>query len=141
MRLPRVEAVVAASKAAVALVPRRRRNVLVVDDNEDLAGELKEALEALGQDVVVAHDGAQALAAVESFAPALCLLDIGLPLMDGYELCGRLRAVVGDAVVFVAVTGYGQPADRDRAFAAGFAQHRVKPLSVAGLAEVLDAAG
>ena len=139
-RLPRIDAVAPAVRAAVAVAPRPRRNVLVVDDNEDVAGELKEALVALGQDVVVAHDGVAALAAVDDFRPALCLLDVGLPLMDGYELCERLKASLGGGVRVVAITGYGQPGDRDRAFAAGFDDHRVKPVSVAALAVLLDEA-
>jgi signal transduction histidine kinase/ActR/RegA family two-component response regulator len=102
--------------------------VLVVDDNEDGATLLGDALRAMGHEVDVLFDASAALA-VSGRAPDVALLDIGLPVIDGFELASRLRQREGwDAVRFVALTGYGQQHDRDRTQAAGFAAHLVKPV-------------
>src|SRR5262249_26669015 len=86
----------------------RRRRILVVDDNEDAAASLAEALEELGHTVEVAHDGPAALRKLEVFAPEVAFLDIGLPVMDGYELARRIREEPRRAAVrLVALTGYG----------------------------------
>ncbi len=106
--------------------------VLVVDDNEDAALTLAEALSGLGHDVRVAHDGPSALEVAAVFLPQVGLLDIGLPVMDGYELAGRLRAAPWAADLrLIAVTGYGQESDHARAREAGFVQQLVKPVSLA----------
>jgi signal transduction histidine kinase/ActR/RegA family two-component response regulator len=138
--LPRVEAAPTAPRASRALTPRRRRPVLIVDDNEDLAGELAAAFEALGQDVFVAYDGDAALAELDELAgagivPALAVVDVGLPVMDGFELCAHLRK---RNITAVALSGYGQEKDRARALDAGFVDLLVKPVSIAGLADLLD---
>jgi CheY-like chemotaxis protein len=105
--------------------------VLVVDDNEDAAALLAEALERWGHRVQVAFDGPSALRAVERFTPDLALLDIGLPAMDGYELARRLRALPALAHVrLLAVTGYGQERDRRAAADAGFDGHLAKPVEL-----------
>ncbi|HVK73774.1 MAG TPA: ATP-binding protein [Kofleriaceae bacterium] len=106
--------------------------VLVVDDNEDAAVTLAEALAGLGHDVRIAHDGPSALEVAAEFLPQVGLLDIGLPVMDGYELAERLRAApwAGD-LRLIAVTGYGQERDQARAREAGFMQQLVKPVSLA----------
>ena len=119
-------------------LPQRSLRVLVVDDNVDAAQTLGELLEILGHHPVVVHDGPAALAAVQTFKPELAFLDIGLPEIDGYELGKQLHAIdaVGD-VPLVAITGYGRPADVERATAAGFAEHLVKPLSPETLRVVL----
>jgi PAS domain S-box-containing protein len=112
--------------------------VLVVDDNVDAAELLAEALAACGCRVVTAHDGPEALrlAARSEFDAAL--LDIGLPVMDGYELVGRLRELPGlSRARFVAVTGYGQESDRRRASEAGFDEHFVKPVDLARITAML----
>ncbi|KGQ18836.1 Autoinducer 2 sensor kinase/phosphatase [Lysobacter dokdonensis DS-58] len=108
----------------------RPQRVLVVDDNVDAARTLAHLLEDFGHHVQVAHDGDAALAMAHSTVPELVLLDIGLPGMNGYEVVRRLREdpVTRDATV-VAVTGYGQGADRQRTLAAGFDQHLVKPVA------------
>jgi CheY-like chemotaxis protein len=111
----------------------------VVDDNVDAARLTAEALEAVGHDARVAFDGPAALAVAETFAPDLALLDLGLPLMDGYELAEQLVATMpNQPPVLVAVTGYGQPSDRERSDAAGFHGHIVKPVDFAELIELLD---
>ena len=109
------------------LIPRR---VLVVDDNVDGAVTLGSLLGALGHTVEVCHDPVAALDAVARLRPEVALLDIGLPVLDGYQLAARIRALPeGQACRLVALTGYGQDADRARSQAAGFARHLVKPIS------------
>ncbi|MFL6648570.1 MAG: MEDS domain-containing protein [Sulfurifustaceae bacterium] len=104
------------------------RRILVVDDNSDAADSLREALQLLGHATHVAYDGPSALQAAEEVRPDLALLDIGLPVMDGYELGQRLRSRCGRHVKLVALTGYGQPSDRRRSADAGFDGHLVKPV-------------
>jgi CheY-like chemotaxis protein len=113
------------------------RRVLVVDDNRDAAELLAEFLRANGNSIAMALDGSQALQAVRDFRPDAALLDIGLPVMDGYELARRLRELFPD-VHLVAVTGYGQEAERRRAREAGFDDHLVKPVRFDVLEEVLS---
>ncbi len=108
-------------------VPSRR--VLVVDDNEDSADLLRDMLQWVGHEVAVAHDGPSALALAERFAPDVALLDIGLPVMDGYELGRRLHERSQNAGCrLIALTGYGQERDRAQSKASGFEAHLVKPI-------------
>jgi CheY-like chemotaxis protein/anti-sigma regulatory factor (Ser/Thr protein kinase) len=127
------------AKVARTGVPNRRR-VLVVDDNEDAAEMLAGALVQLGYDVAVAHDGPSALERSRQFDPDVALLDIGLPVIDGYEVAEllRLQAEGGRNIWLIAVTGYGQEADRVRSDRAGFERHLVKPIDLQQLALVLD---
>jgi PAS domain S-box-containing protein len=103
------------------------RRVLVVDDNVDAAELLADALRARGHVVAVAHDGPEALRVVPSFHPDTAILDIGLPVMDGYELGRRLA---DRDMRLIAVTGYGQDTDRRRSRSAGFDVHLVKPVDL-----------
>ena len=119
-----------------ALPPASGERILIVDDNDDAAALLHEALAALGYEVRTAADGPTALKIAQDFAPAIAVLDIGLPVMDGYELARHLRAR-GD-IRLVAVTGYGQRSDRERSRASGFDAHLVKPIALDELAMVLD---
>jgi CheY-like chemotaxis protein len=112
------------------------RKILVVDDNDDAGALLGEMLQSLGHEVVVALDGPRALEALERFTPEIGILDIGLPVMDGYELAAALRTRLGGAIRLMAVTGYGQEQDRRRTQQAGFEAHFVKPV---GLGKVLAA--
>ncbi len=113
--------------------------MLVVDDNEDAADLLAEVLRARGHDVRVAFDGPTALAAVEREPPRIALLDLGLPVMDGYELARRLRERLGpDAPSLVAVTGYGQEPDRRASAQAGFEVHLVKPVDLDDICAVVE---
>jgi PAS domain S-box-containing protein len=136
----------------VGVEPRRRtsasmpvpctigKRVLVVDDNIDAARMLHELLARLGHHPEVAHDGAAALVVAGAFRPDIAVLDIGLPVMDGYELARRLRVQrSGGPLRLIAVTGYGQDADRRRAQAAGFDHHLIKPITVEALVALLAA--
>jgi len=124
------------SEAAAQGGPLR---ILVVDDNEDAADTLAMLLEVSGHEVLVEHSPHKALARAGDAAPQVCLLDIGLPDMDGAELARRLRAMPETAgALLVAVTGYGQENDRARTREAGFDHHLVKPIDLDRLYAVLD---
>jgi CheY-like chemotaxis protein len=120
----------------VDTTPRRR--ILIVDDNQEGAEILAEALGELGFLTHTAFDGPSALELLGAFKPDVMLIDVGLPVMDGYELVRRLRADAGLASIrLVAVTGYGQESDRRRALEAGFDQHLVKPVDLDRLQSML----
>lgn len=134
VRLPRVaspearEAPSQESPAAPARAAAGQR-VLVVDDNEDAAVLLADALAQWGYTTRVAHDGPSALREAEGFDPDVAVLDLGLPVMDGYELARRIAAHPQHRRArLVALTGYGQDLDRARSAAAGFLAHLVKPV-------------
>ncbi len=112
----------------------RRTRVLVVDDNVDAARSLAMVLELEGHEVDVATDGEKALEAAALRRPEIVILDLGMPNMDGYEVCRRLRAspATSDAML-IALTGYGQEADRRKSEEAGFAAHLVKPVELTEL--------
>ena len=120
--------------------PGSAARILVVDDNEDASQMLKVALEQLGYIVEVAGDGPTALHKAASFRPDIALLDIGLPVMDGYELAERLLRDLPDGIRLrlVAITGYGQDADRERARQAGFEHHLVKPIDLSRLESIIE---
>ncbi len=124
------------TSGAFALPSSRRRRVLVVDDNEDAAFLFSEALKRLGHHVDVAYDGPTALEAARENPPEIAFLDIGLPVMDGYELGRRLRELGGKPPHLIAVTGYGHTSDKERSRDAGFEMHLVKPIE---LSQVTDA--
>ena len=122
------------------LVPEHRTRVLIVDDNADGTEMLRLGLEGRGYDVRVAGDGPTALASARTFEPDVALLDIGLPGIDGYEVARRLRELSGrvDRPRLVAITGYGQDADRQRSARAGFERHMVKPIDLSHLIHVIE---
>ena len=125
-----------------SVAPPKALKVLVVDDNIDAAQMLGLLVETLGHHATIEHSASAALARAASDPPDVCLLDIGLPEVDGYELARRLRAqAVGRCPYLVAVTGYGQAQDRERTQQAGFAHHLVKPADTAALAGLLDQLG
>ncbi len=138
IRLPREApgAIVAASGEAPAIrVADSRRpgilKVLVVDDNVDAAIMLAEALRLLGNQVETVHDGVAAVTVVEGMKPDIVLLDIGLPGMDGYEVARTIKSRAQTrATVLIALTGWGQDKDRQRAAEAGFDEHWVKPVQL-----------
>jgi PAS domain S-box-containing protein len=109
-------------------VAHRALRVLVADDNADAAASLSMILKMNGHEVRTAFDGREALQIVESFQPNVALLDIGMPHVDGYELCRRLRQqAFGRDMLIVALTGWGQAEDKLRSEQAGFDEHLVKP--------------
>jgi signal transduction histidine kinase len=115
-----------------------RRRILVADDNLDAAEALSTLLQALGHEVRVAHDGAEALEVGGAFEPEIVLLDLGMPVMDGLEAARRMRQLPWGALArVVAVTGWGQQQDRARTAEAGFDAHLVKPVTDLDLLPVL----
>lgn len=114
---------------AVELQQQKKISVLVVDDNVDAATTLASFIELYGHEVMVEHDSLKALELIETALPMICVLDIGLPKMDGYELAQRIKAnkAMTDATL-IAVTGYGREEDKKAAFLAGFDHHLVKPV-------------
>jgi len=114
--------------------------VLLVDDNQDAAQTLSTWLSLQGHEVRVAFDGLSGIEVAHKWNPDVILLDIGMPNLDGYEVAQRLRAAEensGSRTKLIAITGYGQPSDRDRAFAAGFDHHFTKPVDVNEVAALL----
>jgi CheY-like chemotaxis protein/two-component sensor histidine kinase len=114
------------------------QKVLVVDDNRDTAISCARLLKGLGHDVQTAFDGIAALESARSFKPQAILLDIGLPGLNGYEIAKTLRAEGFANEMIVAVSGYGQPEDRERSRQAGFDEHLVKPVHQEALVMVLQ---
>lgn len=118
----------------------RTRRILVVDDNVDAANTLSMLLDLEGHHTATVHTATDALARLDSFQPDVVLLDIGLPDMDGYEVARSIVAKPeASAIKLVALTGYGQPEDRARAFREGFHAHLVKPIDPNELRRVLEA--
>jgi CheY-like chemotaxis protein len=119
--------------------PKQRLRILVVDDNEDAAHMLALYLETMGHQVLIEHSSHLAIARAKLEKPDVCILDIGLPEMDGNELARRLKAEQETAhTLFIAVTGYGQEHDRRKTMAAGFGHHLVKPIDVSKLVDLLE---
>ncbi|MFN0019951.1 MAG: ATP-binding protein [Pirellulaceae bacterium] len=131
--LPPAVVVTAAAKS-----PGPALRVLVVDDNIDAAQTLGMLLRATGHDVRMVYNGPAALEAAVDFHPEVVLLDIGLPGLDGFEVARRLRVQPDtQSALLIAMTGYGQEADRQRSLAAGFNHHLVKPVSFEKVREIL----
>ncbi|WP_437893423.1 PAS domain S-box protein [Sorangium sp. So ce124] len=117
----------------------RRRRVLVVDDNRDGAELIAEMLSKSGHEVRIAHDASRALSLVDAFRPQIAILDIGLPVMDGYTLGRELHTRLQDAPpILIALSGYGQDSDKRSSDAAGFRLHLVKPIDARVLVPLLD---
>jgi CheY-like chemotaxis protein len=109
--------------------PTVRRRVLIVDDNKDAAEWLATLLRLSGHETHVALDGVEAVKTAERILPDAVLLDIGLPRVDGYEVCRRIRQQPwGKGLTIVALTGWGQEEDRQKSREAGFNTHLVKPV-------------
>jgi CheY-like chemotaxis protein len=119
-----------------------RCRILVVDDLKDNADSLASLLETMGHVVEVRYDGAQAIQAAEEFDPQIAFIDLGMPQVDGFEVCRRIRARPWGAKMYlVAQTGWGQEFDRRRTQAAGFDLHMVKPLELEALGPLLRRIG
>jgi CheY-like chemotaxis protein len=129
---------VSAAEQVTMVQPVVAQRVLVVDDNADAAATLELLLKSLGHETRVAHDGFEALRVAPRFRPDIVLLDIGMPGLDGYEVARRLRSLERERPFrIVAITGWGQEADRQKSREAGFDVHLVKPVEPKELARVL----
>lgn len=138
IRLPVVEAAtVSVERAKEQLTPKAHR-ILIVDDNQDGADSLSEMMAFFGNDTRTAYDGEAAVAEAVAFQPDVILLDIGLPKLNGYEACRRIRAQQnGNRPVIIAQTGWGAAEDRERTREAGFDHHLVKPVDPVELLRLL----
>ena len=121
-----------------AAVQTAHHRILVVDDNIDAASSLAMMLKIMSHEVRTAHDGLEAVEAAAAFRPDLILLDIGMPKLNGYDACRRIRETpCGKNAVIVALTGWGQEEDKRRSLEAGFDSHLVKPVEPAALEGLL----
>lgn len=114
-----------------------RLRVLIVDDNRDSADTLTLMLRMRGNETQTAYDGEEAVRLAAEFSPDVILLDIGLPKLNGYDACRRIRQMTQKEVVIIAQTGWGQSEDRHRTKDAGFDHHIVKPIDIAQLFRLL----
>ena len=139
VRLPVADiATLATSPSAPPQPKAAPRRILVVDDNEDSATSMAILLGFSGNETAMAFSGPEALTQVESFRPDAVLLDIGLPGMDGYEVCRSIRSLqYGSDIKIIAVTGWGQDSDRQQTHQAGFDAHLVKPVDYNKVLETL----
>jgi CheY-like chemotaxis protein len=136
------ETSVATPQAEMLPADARLHRILLADDNVDFVNGIGGLLRSLGHQVYIAHDGSEALAAAETFAPEFAFLDIGLPGLNGYDLARALKRLPAlKHTVMVAVTGWGQQKDRQHAFEAGFHHHLVKPVSIDQFQEILAQSG
>ena len=130
---------VKSAEAPHRVKPASGRRILVVDDNRDSAESLAMLLRLFGNDVRTVQDGNLALEVAAAYNPDVVLLDIGLPGLDGLEVCRRLRSRTKDSrTLIVAMTGYGQEEDRRRSEEAGFDAHMVKPVDLEALQDLLS---
>lgn len=140
VRLPLAQPIAPSRKLEIAQESSvAKRRVLVIDDNPDALDSLKMLLEFVGHEIDVASDGCSGVERAKAWRPEVALIDIGLPDIDGYEVVARLRALnLKPRPLLVALTGYGQPEDRQRALAAGFDVHLTKPVDIDELNRILS---
>jgi PAS domain S-box-containing protein len=142
LRLPRArptESVSRVEPAARVSTPARRLRILVADDNRDAVQTLALMLTLGGHEVRAAHDGAEAIAIGDGFQPHVVFLDIGMPVLDGYATARRIqKRPWGKTAHLVALTGWGQDADRRKAIAAGFRDHLVKPAALDAISDIIE---
>ena len=118
-----------------------KNRILIVDDNIDSAKSLAEVLSLVGNETHVVHDGGEAVDAAENLRPEIILLDIGLPTLNGFDACRRIRANPwGKNILILALTGWGQQEDRRKSAEAGFDGHLVKPVDLSQLMGFLSPA-
>jgi CheY-like chemotaxis protein len=113
--------------------------ILVVEDNPDSRASLQVLLTLWGYEVEVAADGQTGVHKALAWRPDVAIVDIGLPVLDGYEVARRVRAALRDDIFLIALTAYNQPQDRQCAFAAGFDLHMAKPADLEELSRLLAA--
>jgi signal transduction histidine kinase/ActR/RegA family two-component response regulator len=119
-----------------SVVPSRR--IIVVDDNADIRDLLQIKLKKLGHAVETAGDGHAGLQRIEQSRPDIAIIDIGMPGMDGYEVAKRVRENLEEGILLIALTGFGQADDRERAAAAGFDEHLTKPIRIEELQQIFQ---
>jgi PAS domain S-box-containing protein len=140
VRIPRQSDAGSLQSTTTAKAPPRthQRRVLIADDNRDAADSLSMLLQIAGHAVTVAYDGQQALESIETTRPEVALLDVGMPELDGYEVARRVRLDPRIRnTLLIAVTGWGQASDKERALAAGFDVHFTKPVEPTALIDLL----
>jgi CheY-like chemotaxis protein len=139
VRLPLVAAAAreSAESGAPAAGATISRRILIVEDNSDNRQSMTMVLQLLGHEVEEAPDGVKGVERAMAFRPQAALIDIGLPGMDGFQVAQEIRAGLGDGVMLIALTGYGQQEDRRRAHEAGFDALLVKPVEIEELSRVL----
>jgi CheY-like chemotaxis protein len=143
VRLPRIpDGLVEAQPIAAEVATSRARHILIIEDNTDFREGLRLLLESWGHRVEEASGGAKGLELVRLKHPEIVLVDLGLPGVDGYAVARALRSEPGgEALLLVAITGYGRLSDRRRAQEAGFDAHMTKPVSPPDLAAILLSKG
>jgi signal transduction histidine kinase/ActR/RegA family two-component response regulator len=124
-------------QTATPTPPGIERRIVIVEDNADIRELLRLKLRKLGHVVGAASDGPEGVRQIVDMKPDLALIDIGLPGFDGYEVASKVRGELGDSVVLVAVSGFGQPEDKRKAHEAGFDLHMTKPADVHDIEEML----
>jgi PAS domain S-box-containing protein len=139
VRLPILTAASTTTHGSDIAANAPHRRILIVDDNRDSADSLAMLLEITGNKTYMSHDGLEALQAIEKYRPEVVLLDIGLPSLDGHEVCRRVREQPwGKDIAIIALTGWGQEDDRRKSEEAGFDGHLVKPVDYDKLLELLE---
>ena len=118
---------------------RTSRRVLIVEDSPDNRATLQLLLQSWGHEVEAAGDGLRGVQRALAWRPEVAVVDIGLPLLDGYQVARQIRAALRDDVFLIALTGYGQPENRRRAFEVGFDIHMTKPADLDELSRLLHA--
>jgi CheY-like chemotaxis protein len=114
-----------------------RRRILLVEDNPDSRETLQMVLEAWGHCVQVAGDGEAGVSKALAWKPDVAVVDIGLPVLDGYQLARQVRSALGEGILLIALTGYSRPEDRLQAREAGFDVHLSKPADLDELARLV----
>ncbi|MGH2626539.1 MAG: hybrid sensor histidine kinase/response regulator, partial [Anaerolineales bacterium] len=138
VRLPILIEKAKAKTPTAEQTPMTAHRILIVDDNRDAATSLATLLKLTGNETQTAHDGLEAVEAAAMFRPDVMLLDIGLPKLNGYDACRRIREQPwGRNMVLVALTGWGQDDDRRQSKDAGFDHHMVKPVDLDALMKLL----
>jgi CheY-like chemotaxis protein len=142
VRLPRIfDATTTPQSTGPESLPQRTRHILLIEDNPDFRTGLRTLLELWGHRVEEAASGEHGLEIIRASHPEIVLVDLGLPDLDGYAVARSVRrAPGGDAIVLIAITGYGRPEDRCRTKEAGFNAHLTKPIEVEELAQILSRA-
>lgn len=141
VRLPRVRSAVKVPPAPATPRKRASHRVLVIEDQADARQVLRRLLELWGHQAEVAVDGLQGVEMAISLRPEVALVDIGLPGINGYEVAQRVRSALGNGIVLIALTGYGQPEDVQKATEAGFDLHLTKPIEPVKLEQLLGGIG